>query len=132
MSRQRILIIEDDAATRHLCGQILKPRGAKLEFAEDGAQALEMLAETRPDLILLDIALPKVDGWQILESVRSNPETVDVPIIVITAHGQGSVAERALRGGANRFFEKPFWPPELSAAVDTLLGAVPAAAECQT
>ncbi len=125
MSRQRILIIEDDAATRHLCGQILKPRGAIIEFAEDGEEALEMLADAPPDLILLDIALPKVDGWEILESVRGNPETVAVPIIVITAHGQGSVAERALRGGADRFFEKPFWPPELSAAVDTLLGTTP-------
>ena len=132
MNRQRILVIEDDAATRHLCGQILKPRGAIVEFAEDGEEALEMLAKAQPDLIVLDIALPKVDGWVILESVRNNPETEDVPIIVITAHGQGSAAERALRGGADRFFEKPCWPPELSAAVDTLLGAVPATAECQT
>ncbi len=121
MSRHRILIIEDDAATRQLCGQILKPCGADIKFAEDGAAALEMLAKAQPDLIILDIALPKVDGWQILESVRSNPETVEVPIIVITAHGQGSVAERALRGGADRYFEKPFWPPELLAAVDQLL-----------
>ena len=121
---ETILVVDDEPKILQLAKDYLVDNGFKVLTSGDGVQAMAIARQEKPDLIVLDIALPKVDGWQILESVRSNPETAGVPIIVITAHGQGSAAERALHGGADRFFEKPFWPPELSAAVDTLLGPI--------
>ena len=125
MSRHRILIVDDDSATRRLIGQILRPLDSDLEFAIDGVAALDRVSESRPDLILLDIALPRIDGWRVLDTLRQGHPATQVPIIVITAHGQGTVAERALRGGADRFFEKPFLPDELAAAVVEVLLQTP-------
>ncbi len=121
MIRPRILIVEDDPAASQLVTQILKPRDVTIEIAEDGVAALESLRESSPDLVILDIALPRVDGWEILNTLSQAQRHVTV--IVITAHGQGSAAERALNGGAQRFFEKPFIPAELAEAIDELLPA---------
>jgi len=121
MSRPTILIVDDDSATRHLIGEILRSHNAELEYANDGADALACVGESVPDLILLDIALPRVDGWQVLDALQRDSATCRVPIIVITAHGQGTAAERALSGGAISFFEKPFLPSELAKAVDKVL-----------
>lgn len=125
MSRHRILIVDDDSATRRLIGQILRPLDLDLEFAVDGVAALDHVSDSRPDLILLDIALPRIDGWQVLDTLRQGHPATQVPIIVITAHGQGMAAERALRGGADRFFEKPFLPDDLAAAVAEVLLQTP-------
>ena len=119
MSNPTILVIEDDPASSQLVIQILKSRNVSVELAVDGVAALESLRASTPDLVILDIALPRVDGWEILNTLSQAQR--DVPVIVVTAHGQGSAAERALSGGANRFFEKPFIPTELAAAVDELL-----------
>lgn len=121
MNRPRILIVEDDPAASQLVTQILKPRDVTIEIAKDGVAALESLRETSPDLVILDLALPRVDGWEILNTLSQAQR--HVPVIVITAHGQGSAAERALNGGAQRFFEKPFIPAELAEAIDELLPA---------
>lgn len=122
MSSKRVLVVEDDLATSRLIGEILRPSRAELEFVEDGVDALASLVKSAPDLIILDIALPRVDGWHVLDALRQGRLlTGDVPVIVITAHGQGMAAERALDGGANRFFEKPFIPAELALAVEELL-----------
>lgn len=118
MSRPTILIVDDDSATRRLLGEILRSYDAELEYAHDGADALACVGESVPDLILLDIALPRIDGWQVLDALRRDSAASRVPVIVITAHGQGTAAERALRAGATSFFEKPFLPSELAEAVD--------------
>jgi CheY-like chemotaxis protein len=122
MSRHRVLVVEDDQGSSRLVGEILRPRGVEIEFVGDGVAALESLRGSTPDLVILDIALPRVDGWEVLNTLRQAQR--DVPVIVITAHGQGSSAERARIGGANRFFEKPFIPAELALAVDELLPTV--------
>jgi CheY-like chemotaxis protein len=121
MTSPRILIVEDDPAASQLVIQILKPRDVNIEVADDGVAALEILRESTPDLVILDLALPRVDGWAILNTL--NQAQRHVPVIVTTAHGQGSAAERALNGGAQRFFEKPFIPAELAQAIDELLPA---------
>jgi two-component system response regulator MtrA len=119
MSNPRILVVEDDPASSQLVIQILKSRDVSIEVADDGVAALESLRVTTPDLVILDLALPRVDGWEILNTLSQAQRYV--PVIVITAHGQGSAAERALNGGAKRFFEKPFIPSELAEAVDELM-----------
>jgi len=87
----------------------------------DGLYALESLRRSTPDLVILDIALPRIDGWEVLNTLQQAQR--GVAVIVVTAHGQGSTAERAAEAGADRFFEKPFIPSELTAAVTELLGA---------
>jgi two-component system copper resistance phosphate regulon response regulator CusR len=123
MAKRKILVVEDDPATCQLIGQILKPVGAEVDFDFDGVDALTSLVRSTPDLIILDIALPRLDGWHVLDALRRRGVATEVPVIVITAHGQGSAADRALTGGADRFFEKPFSPSDLLAAVQELLPA---------
>ena len=119
MSNPTILVVEDDPASSQLTIQILKSRNFTIEVAADGVAALERLRASTPDLVILEIALPRADGWEILNTLSQAQR--HVPVIVITAHGRDSAAERALNGGTNRFFEKPFIPTELAEAVDESL-----------
>ena len=82
-------------------------------------EALESLRASVPDLVVLDLALPRIDGWEILNTLQQAGR--EIPVVIITAHGQGSAAERAYEKGASRFFEKPFIPGELKEAVAELL-----------
>ena len=119
MSEHRILVVEDDVGTSRLVGEILRSDGIEIEYAADGVDALETLRSSVPDLVVLDLALPRVDGWEILNTLQQAGR--EIPVVIITAHGQGSAAERAFEKGASRFFEKPFIPAELKEAVDELL-----------
>lgn len=119
MPRHRVLVVEDDPGASRLVGKILGPRDVEVEYVVDGAFALESLRHSSPDLVILDIALPRVDGWEVLNTLRQAQR--DIPVIVITAHGQGSAADRALQGGADRFLEKPFLPTDLDQAIKDLL-----------
>lgn len=126
-SNRRILVVEDDAGTSRLFDEILRHLGMHIDFVVDGVEALEYIRNEPPDLVILDIALPRLDGWDVLDAMRKGEMAPDVPVVVITAHGQGMSAERAMDKGAQRFFEKPFIPSEVVAAVAELLPAVVAA-----
>ncbi len=119
MTERRILVVEDDVGTSRLVGEILRSEGTKIEYASDGVDALETLRTSVPDLVVLDLALPRIDGWEILNTLQQAGR--EIPVVIITAHGQGSAAERAFEAGASRFFEKPFIPGELKEAVSELL-----------
>ncbi len=119
MTERRILVVEDDVGTSRLVGEILRSEGTKIEYASDGVDALETLRTSVPDLVVLDLALPRIDGWEILNTLQQAGR--EIPVVIITAHGQGSAAERAFEKGASRFFEKPFIPGELKEAVSELL-----------
>lgn len=119
MSEHSILVVEDDVGTSRLVGEILRSDGIEIEYAADGVDALERLRTSVPDLVVLDLALPRIDGWEILNTLQQAGR--EIPVVIITAHGQGSAAERAFSKGASRFFEKPFIPAELKEAVKELL-----------
>lgn len=121
MAKRKVLVVEDDPGASKLVGEILRHRDVDVEFVVDGAYALESLRAATPDLIVLDLALPRVDGWEVLNTLQQAKS--DIPVIIVTAHGQGSSAERALERGADFFFEKPFIPAELARAVEELLPA---------
>lgn len=121
MPRPTALVIEDDPGSSRLVGEILHKSGVDTEFVADGIDALVILHKAIPDIVILDIALTRVDGWQVLHALPMGDLASAVPIIVITAHGQGTSARKALDGGADRFFEKPFRPAELAATVEALL-----------
>ena len=121
MSDQTVLIVEDDANSGRLIGSLLASVGVDSELVTDGVEALERLRDTSPACVILDLALPRIDGWDVLRTLYQAGR--EVPVIVVTAHGQGDGASRARELGAKRFFEKPFEPAELTEAVAEVLAA---------
>jgi two-component system OmpR family response regulator len=110
-----ILVVDDDATVRSFVSQALGDEGYRVQQATDGKAALIAVRQARPDLILLDVRMPAVDGWQVLDELRSaaGPQT---PVVVMTAGFTGQ--DRALQSGAQGYLCKPFELGELLATVD--------------
>ena len=121
MGDQTVLIVEDDASSGKLIGSLLASAGVVTELVTDGVAALQRLREATPGCVILDLALPRIDGWEVLSTLHQARR--DIPVIVVTAHGQGDGANRARALGAKRFFEKPFVPAELTEAVTEVLAS---------
>jgi two-component system phosphate regulon response regulator PhoB len=117
----RILIVEDEAALSTLLAYNLEKEGFTVRVAADGEQALEALAEEPPDLVLLDWMLPHLSGIEICRRIRRDPETRDLPVIMLTAKGEETDRIRGLDTGADDYVTKPFSPAELVARVRALL-----------
>jgi two-component system KDP operon response regulator KdpE len=115
---ERILVVEDEPAFAELIALWLARHGWRPEIAPDGAHALRAVAEDPPDLIVLDLGLPRVDGWHVIERVR---ESSMVPIIVVTARGSEADKVRGLAIGADDYVTKPLSFPELVARVAAAL-----------
>ncbi|MGH1419089.1 MAG: response regulator [Hyphomicrobiaceae bacterium] len=103
----RILVVDDEATQRILAKDYLEDAGHVVRPVEDGARAIKMAERSKPDIILLDILLPHVDGFTICEQIKSNPETANTPIILITASREPDVIEKGLAAGADDFITKP-------------------------
>lgn len=101
-----ILIVEDDADSREVLSVILNAEGFSVLTAEDGQQALELVNEARPDLIITDIQMPNIDGIELIKRMRSRFESRSVPIVVMSAFGSG-ITRDALKAGADRSTPKP-------------------------
>jgi DNA-binding response OmpR family regulator len=115
---ERILVVEDEPAFAELISLWLERHGWQTEIAPDGAHALRIVEERLPDLIVLDLSLPRVDGWHVIERVR---ERSLVPIIVVTARGSEADKVRGLATGADDYVTKPLSFPELVARVAAAL-----------
>jgi DNA-binding response OmpR family regulator len=118
MNGTRILVVDDDADIRGLVKELLERSGALVREAADGREALRMLYDVRPELIVLDIAMPEMDGWQTLERIR---EMTDVPVVMLTAREGELEAVRGLKAGADDYVRKPFGRQELLARIQALL-----------
>ena len=114
----RVLLIEDDQDIALGIRIVLGRSGFEVAGAADGGQGLRAFHRLRPDLVILDIGLPALDGWAVLERIR---DLSDVPVLVLTAHGRESEKVRGLHGGADDYLTKPFGNAELAARVATLL-----------
>ncbi|MCU1327804.1 MAG: hypothetical protein JWN34_3174 [Bryobacterales bacterium] len=112
-----VLIVDDDEDLRVLARKALTRAGYGVIEAEDGATGLAMLRTNHPDLLLLDINMPGLDGFEVLRLIRENAETADLPVIVLTAQGDEESAKRSFEQGATDFLAKPFSPPQLDARV---------------
>jgi CheY-like chemotaxis protein len=120
---QRVLVVEDSAVIQRLISVCLRPTGVEVETRADGPTGLEAALTTRPDLLILDVGLPRMDGWEVLERIRSDERTRSMKVLVLTAHAQEETRERADRGGADAFLTKPFRPDDLrSVAIGLLSG----------
>lgn len=113
-----VLIAEDDPDILALVARLVERAGHNVIRAMDGQEALKQLFDRRPDLVMLDVGMPKLDGWQVLERIR---EVSDVPVLMLTAESQEVDKVRGLRQGADDFVTKPFSRQELAARVDALL-----------
>lgn len=119
---KRILIVEDNPQNRYLVSFLLEQQGYELITAEDGAEALEMLEGDTPDLILMDMQLPKVDGYEATRRIKANERLRDIPLVALTAHSMRRDEQRAIDAGCDEFVTKPVDADGLLALVSRLLG----------
>ena len=118
MNGSEILVADDDPDIRALVRTLLERAGATVFEAADGRSALREFHARRPDLVVLDVSMPELDGWAVLERIR---DLSDVPVIMLTARGQELERVRGLQGGADDYVVKPFGRQELIARVQALL-----------
>jgi DNA-binding response OmpR family regulator len=118
MSEPRILVIDDDDDIRALVAELLQRAGLKVEQARDGRAGLRAFHKSPADLVVLDVSMPELDGWETLERIR---DLSDVPVIMLTARGAELERVRGLQGGADDYMVKPFGRQELVARVQALL-----------
>lgn len=118
---QRILVIEDSAVIRRLIEVCLRAADLDIAMREDGPSGLDAVRTESPDLLVLDIGLPGMDGWQVLDHIRSDPATRSLPVVVLTAHAEEESRRRADEGGADAFVTKPFQPNDFRQTVLDLL-----------
>ncbi|MEL7045040.1 MAG: response regulator [Pseudomonadota bacterium] len=112
-SGRRLLLVEDNELNRDMLSRRLGRAGFSTTIAEDGAQALRLIAEERPDLVLLDMNLPIIDGWTVCERVRADADIAGTPIIALTAHAMAEDRDRALAAGCDAYATKPIDFPAL-------------------
>ena len=103
----KILIVEDNEMNRDMLSRRLERKGFSVVMAEDGQTGVDMSKSESPDLILMDLSLPIMDGWQATTTIKSDEETKNIPIIVLTAHAMAGDREKALDAGADEYDTKP-------------------------
>jgi two-component system, cell cycle response regulator DivK len=117
----RIVVADDDPVSRGLIRDVLEPQSYEVFEASNGEEALTMIAETRPDLVLLDIQMPVLDGYEVLKKLRADVRFRDIPVAIVTALAMAGDRERALSVGSNAYITKPISVSALRAQVRTLL-----------
>lgn len=117
----RVLIVDDVMLIQRYVADILEQIGVACTFAEDGAAAALKARSESIDLIILDLAMPIMSGWEFLREIRLDPRTASIPVVVITAHGQSGTAQEVSELGAAGYLEKPFRRDQLLALIEPLL-----------
>lgn len=112
-----VLIIEDNLEIRENTSEILELEGFKVISAENGKTGLAMAAKEKPDIILCDIMMPEVNGYQVIRELKSNPLTASIPFIYVTASGEKNEVKMAMDLGANGYVRKPFDMKELMGVI---------------
>ena len=120
----RVLVIDDEAPIRLLCRVNLEAEGMEVLEAADGPTGLEEARRERPDVILLDVMMPALDGWRVAEHLLDDPSTAEIPIIFLTARAEFRDRARGLDIGGVDYVTKPFNPLELASLVRELLGRI--------
>jgi CheY-like chemotaxis protein len=121
MTTRKLLIAEDDPASRELLADILKMQGYQVVEAEDGQAALEKIAEEGPDLVLLDIQMPKLDGLGVVRQLRQNPRFTSLPVVAVTSYAMRGDREKALDAGFDAYLTKPIDASRIRETVERLL-----------
>ena len=119
----RILVVEDNEENRDALSRRLQRRGFEVLLAVDGKAGVATAKAEKPDLILMDMNMPEVDGWEATRQIKADPATADVPVIALTAHAMTGDRERALEAGCTDYHTKPIEFPKLLAQIEAILQA---------
>lgn len=117
----KILLVEDNEANRDMLSRRLQRKGYEVILATDGQQGIDQAKQHKPELILLDMSLPVIDGWTAARALRENEETRGIPIIALTAHAMPEDREKALAAGCDDYDTKPIELPRLLEKIESLL-----------
>lgn len=117
----RILLVEDNEMNRDMLSRRLVRKGYEVSIAADGLQAVAMAAESKPDLVLMDLSLPEIDGWEATRRIKADPATRAIPVIALTAHAMVGDREKALEAGCEDFDTKPVDLQRLLGKMEALL-----------
>ena len=120
--KRTILVVEDSDVIQRLIEVCLRPAGFEVEMRGDGPSGIEAARGLLPALVILDVGLPGMDGWEVLTRLRGDALTADLKVLVLTAHAHDQTRERAESAGASAFLSKPFRPDELRRIVAELAG----------
>ncbi len=121
MNPKKVLIVDDEEFVRQLIQIKLKFCGIETVEAGNGIEAIEKAASEKPDLILLDVMMPKMNGFEACQRLKANPATAHIPIVMLTARGDPSAKERGENAGALEYLTKPFSPQKLAERVQEIL-----------
>jgi len=118
----RVLLVEDNEMNRDMLSRRLRKKGFEVDMALDGAQGVEMARSGAYDIVLMDMSLPVIDGWEATRQLRAAPETQTIPIIALTAHAMSGDRDRAMDAGCSDYDTKPVEIDRLLLKMNTLLG----------
>ncbi|HSJ08125.1 MAG TPA: response regulator [Longimicrobiales bacterium] len=118
----KILLVEDDEMNRDMLSRRLIKRGYEVVIATDGQQGVDLAGQVAPAIILMDMSLPVMDGWEATRTLKAAEATRDIPVIALTAHAMSGDEERARAAGCNDFDTKPVELPRLLAKIEALIG----------
>jgi two-component system cell cycle response regulator DivK len=119
----RILLVEDQEMNRDMLSRRLKKRGYEVSIAVDGAEGVEKARSEMPDLILMDMSLPVMDGWEATRTLKGDEATQKIPVVALTAHAMSTDREKALEAGCDAYETKPVELPKLLETIEKLLQA---------
>jgi two-component system, cell cycle response regulator DivK len=122
MAVTKILLVEDNEMNRDMLSRRLLKRGYTLSLAVDGKEGVDKAIAELPDLILMDMSLPIMDGWEATQAIRANVSTAKIPVIALTAHAMQGDKDKALAAGCDDFDTKPVELERLLGKIQTLLG----------
>ncbi len=119
----KILLVEDQEMNRDMLSRRLKKRGYEVDIAVDGAEGLEKARSGAPDLVLMDMSLPVMDGWEATRRLKADDATRRIPVVALTAHAMATDREKALEAGCDAYESKPVELPRLLETMEQLLEA---------
>ena len=119
----KVLIVEDSLAQRQMISDLLKGSGLKVVVASDGVEALEHLEKFNPDIVVMDIVMPRMNGYELCRRLKSDPKTQNLPVVMCSSKGEEFDRYWGMKQGADAYIAKPFQPVELIGTVKQLLRA---------
>lgn len=122
MQGKKILVVDDEPNIVRSLAYILKKEGYDVSTAGDGEQAMDMVRDSKPHLMILDVMMPRKNGYDVCRAVKSDPELMDIHVIMLTAKGQEGDREVGLSTGADEYISKPFSPKHVVSKVKEIIG----------
>ena len=121
-SQWQVLIVEDEDDSLQMVSKILQHHQIHVHIARNGQQCIDMLKQVDPTLVIMDLAMPEMDGWETLIQMRSDPNTAHIPVVAITAYHSANVAQDAMAAGFDAYFPKPLDDVRFLRAVEDIVG----------